>query len=77
MRIRYTPLKLFKAGTNGYLLKQSTADELPLAIETVLKGQTYLTPGITKPVLETVLSPGQRQLKNSLDSLTQRQREAL
>jgi len=67
----------FKAGVNGYLLKQSAATELPKAIEAVIKGEAYLTPAITKPVLETVLRPGQVELKSSLTVLTPRQREVL
>ncbi|NJL18264.1 MAG: response regulator transcription factor, partial [Nitrospira sp.] len=33
----------FKAGGNGYLLKQSAVSELPQAIEAVLQGKYYLT----------------------------------
>lgn len=67
----------FKAGASGYLLKQSAASELPQAIDAVLKGQTYLTPSITKPVLESVLHRGETELKASLTDLTPRQREVL
>jgi DNA-binding NarL/FixJ family response regulator len=67
----------FKAGANGYLLKQSAASELPQAIAAVLRGQTYLTPAITREVLETTLQPGQLALKHSLSALTPRQREVL
>jgi DNA-binding NarL/FixJ family response regulator len=66
-----------KAGGNGYLLKQSAASELPLAIEAVLNGQTYLTPAITRSVLETALKPNQRELKLAVADLTLRQREVL
>ena len=67
----------FKAGANGYLLKQSAASELPLAIEAVLKGQTYLTPAITRPIVETMLEPSRMELRTSLRDLTPRQREVL
>jgi DNA-binding NarL/FixJ family response regulator len=67
----------FKAGANGYLLKQSAASELPQAIAAVLRGQTYLTPAITREVLETALQPTQPALKHSLSVLTPRQREVL
>ena len=67
----------FKVGAAGYLLKQSAASELPQAIEAVIKGQTYLTPAITKSVLQAALSPDQGQLKSSLANLTGRQREVL
>lgn len=66
-----------RAGASGYLLKQSAATELPQAIEAVLKGQTYLTPAITKPTLEKVSRQGQPAIKNALMDLTPRQREVL
>jgi DNA-binding NarL/FixJ family response regulator len=67
----------FKAGASGYLLKQSAASELPQAIKAVLNGQTYLTPFITKPVLDSMLPSGQPELKDSMNLLTPRQREVL
>ena len=66
-----------KAGGNGYLLKQSAASELPQAIDSVLKGQTYLTPAMTKSVLQAGLQTGQKPLKKALTDLTARQREVL
>lgn len=67
----------FKAGASGYLLKQSAASELPQALAAVLHGQIYLTPAITRQVLETVLQPAQAPLKRSVSALTPRQREVL
>lgn len=66
-----------KAGGNGYLLKQSAASELLMAIEAVLGGQTYLTPAITRPVLDSVLKPDTQALKRTVGDLTPRQREVL
>ena len=66
-----------KAGGSGYLLKQSAAMELPCAIEAVLKGQTYLTPAMTQPILESAMNPARRNLKRALRDLTPRQREVL
>ena len=64
-----------QAGASGYLLKQSAASELPQAIDTVLKGQTYLTPMITRSVLESIGKP--KEMRKSLMDLTSRQREVL
>jgi len=66
-----------QTGASGYLLKQSAASELPQAIETVLRGQTYLTPTITRPVLESMASRNSTELKKTLMQLTPRQREVL
>ncbi|RPH79833.1 MAG: DNA-binding response regulator [Nitrospiraceae bacterium] len=68
----------FQAGASGYLLKRSAASELSLAIRFVLHGQHYLTPSLTKDVLDAVLKPssGERGRPVSL-ALTARQREVL
>jgi RNA polymerase sigma factor (sigma-70 family) len=66
-----------KVGASGYLLKQSAATELSQAIETVLKGQTYLAPAIVRPIFETVSRPAQPEIKTAVMDLTPRQREVL
>ncbi|MDK2744534.1 MAG: response regulator transcription factor [Nitrospira sp. BO4] len=68
----------FKAGGNGYLLKQSAVSELPQAIEAVLQGKYYLTPSIAKPVIEKALKAEEGpSVKGSIAELTPRQREVL
>ena len=68
----------FKAGASGYLLKRSAVTELSQAIQMVLKGHHYITPLMTKGVLQSALhSSGPAPLKSSLSSLTPRQREVL
>ena len=69
----------FQAGACGYLLKRSAASELSLAIKSVLQGQHYLTPLLTKDVLDSVLktSTGERGKKAASAALTARQREVL
>ena len=69
----------FQAGACGYLLKRSAASELSLAIKSVLQGQHYLTPSLTKDVLDSVLKPstGERGKKAAFAALTARQREVL
>jgi len=68
----------FRAGASGYLLKQSAGSELVFAIREVLKGHQYVTPMVTKGVLQAVLSPqDQRPPRESSAALTMRQREIL
>jgi len=62
-----------RAGASGYLLKQAAGDELLSAIRTVLEGRTYLTPMLTKEVLQNLASPE----TTSEPKLTPRQREVL
>jgi DNA-binding NarL/FixJ family response regulator len=66
-----------QAGASGYLLKQSAASELLQAIDTVLKGQTYLTPAITRSVLDAMGKPKPAEPRKTLMELTPRQREVL
>ena len=68
----------FQAGASGFLLKRSAVSELSLAIKSVLQGQQYLTPLLTKDVLAAALKPstGERGKTASMP-LTARQREVL
>ncbi len=68
----------FKVGAAGYLLKQSAADELKQAIQTVLRGQHYMTPSVTKGVMGAALHPIERPVsKRPITALPPRQREVL
>lgn len=71
-------LAALKAGADGYVLKDATHSELMLAIECVLSGKSYLSPGISEKVIEGYLE-GRRTLKPSTawETLTQREREIL
>lgn len=40
-----------RAGAAGYLLKGAATDELELAIRSVARGETYLSPPVSKPVI--------------------------
>lgn len=68
----------FKAGASGYLIKRSAASELKQAIQSVMRGQHYITPLITKDVLSAALHPPEGLArKRPVASLTPRQREVL
>lgn len=45
-------LQALRAGASGYLLKDSATQELELAIRTVMRGETYLSPPVSKQVIE-------------------------
>jgi DNA-binding NarL/FixJ family response regulator len=62
-----------RAGASGFLLKESAGDELISAIRQVLQGRVYLTPALTKDVVERMASPS-AALK---PELTLRQRDVL
>jgi DNA-binding NarL/FixJ family response regulator len=71
-------LATFKAGADGYALKDSTHTELVIAIKSVLMGKPYLSPGISEKVIEGYLE-GRRTLKTrtAYETLTHREREIL
>jgi len=69
-------LSTFRAGADGYALKDSHWNELEIAIRTVLAGRSYVSPGISDKVLEGYWE-GKEDLKSSSpwDTLTHRERE--
>jgi len=71
-------LRALRAGACGYMLKDSAITELKLAIDAVLAGKTYLSPSISRSVIDSYLNrTAAPAWKNSLDLLTPRQREIL
>lgn len=68
--------RALRAGAKGYLLKGARTPELELAITSVARGETYLSPLVSKVILDNVLH-GSNVEPNSLDQLTLRQREVL
>jgi DNA-binding NarL/FixJ family response regulator len=66
----------FKAGASAYLLKRSAARELDQAIESVLKGQYFVTALLTRELV-TSLSEDHTTLFATRQDLTPRQREVL
>ena len=71
-------LTTLQAGADGYVLKDATHDELTMAIESVLDGKTYLSPGVSGKVIEGYLEGKERQIPAStLGLLSQREREVL
>ena len=68
----------FQVGASGYVLKQSDASELLLAIREVLKGRSYVTPLVTSDVLHSLLKPSDQSTPEAVSSqLSPRQKEVL
>ncbi len=63
------------AGASGYLLKSSLTNELRSALRDVLAGRTYLSPAVTKGVLELIGREPSRD--DAWAKLSPRQREVL
>ena len=70
--------QLLRQGVKGYLLKDSIAEELPLAIRSSSQGRVYLSPAISDSVLTTLMMPQPETIPQNLgDLLTSREREVL
>jgi DNA-binding NarL/FixJ family response regulator len=69
-------LRALRAGAVGYLLKDADTAELELAINAVTRGETYLSPAVSKHVTEYVRRVGE-EAHSTLERLTPRQREVL
>jgi two-component system response regulator NreC len=68
--------ELFSLGASGYLLKDSTGTDIIKAINAALNGGTYLSPSISRRVIEDYLSPKKKSSKEDLYSkLSNRERE--
>lgn len=69
-------LQALRAGAAGYMLKDSATAELELALKAVMQGETYLSPPISRQVVEGyVQRVGAEQTAS--DNLTPRQRQVL
>jgi DNA-binding NarL/FixJ family response regulator len=72
-----------RAGVSGYLLKDAAVEELPVLLRAVTRGETYLSPAISKQVVDGFLGRGAAAAgadaagEAAPDALTPRQREIL
>ena len=51
----------FRQGASAYVLKQSGADEFITAVRRVLRGESYLSPLISRETIESLLQPCKHQ----------------
>jgi len=65
------------AGAAGYLLKDSDAEELISAIRAVHRGESILSPAVTRLVIEDYLRWGDIRPQETSNGLTPREREIL
>jgi len=69
--------QMLKAGASGYILKDSAFEELARAIQTVVKGQTYLSPQIAGTVVTEFKRTAKDDDGSAFSVLTEREREVL
>jgi two-component system response regulator NreC len=68
--------RCLEAGAAGYIMKDAPASQLLYAIETVYKGERYLSPNVLKKVMDGYVKNTNRP-QTSYDRLTAREREIL
>ena len=67
--------RAIKAGAAGYVLKDAQPDELERAVRQVARGEPYLSPAVSKYVVQSYARGGDG--RTGLERLTSRQREVL
>src|SRR5258708_22576450 len=66
-------LQALRAGARGYVVKTQAAEDLISAIREILRGETYLSPGLAASVVDAVLE----STNDAADPLTARERHIL
>jgi len=70
--------RALRSGAHGYLLKSAVSEELLLAIRAAVRDEIYLSPAISRTVVEDLLTAGAiAEPVDAFDQLTQREREVL
>lgn len=68
--------QLIETGISGYLLKDSTGADINQAIRSAMNGETYLSPSISKKVLDSYFTPKKSStIEDRFNKLTNRERE--
>lgn len=68
--------ELFRLGASGYLLKDSTGTDIVKAIRAAVKGDKYLSPSISRRVIDEYVSLKRKSVTEDLyGSLSNRERE--
>ena len=68
-------LHALRAGADGYIVKDGASSELAAAIEAVARGETYLSPAVSRVVIAS--SAGRADQTGMVQELTGRQRQVL
>jgi len=79
-------VQALRAGASGYLVKDAALTELEIAVNSVARGETYLSPAVSKHVIDKYIRRTQVDLSDTnieslkvypREKLTSRQREIL
>jgi len=68
--------ELLQTGVSGYLLKESSGRDITMAIQSAMKDEAYLSPSISKLLVDSYLSPRKSSPKEQrYNDLSNRERE--
>lgn len=70
-------MQALRLGAAGYLLKDAAPAELDLAIRAVMRGETWLSSAISRPVVDGYMARVSGEGRDAEGPLTSRQREVL
>ena len=70
--------QVLRAGASGYLVKKAAPEELIMAIRAVSRGESYLSPSISRTVIDEYVRKAEASSQpDDIDLLTNREREVL
>jgi DNA-binding NarL/FixJ family response regulator len=70
--------QILRAGTSGYVVKRAAPSELISAVRAAYRGESFLSPSVSKTVIEEYLRKAEALAgENSYETLTPREREVL
>ncbi|NLI12841.1 response regulator [Pelotomaculum propionicicum] len=69
--------EMFKAGASAYILKDCVFEELISAIHSVMEGNPYVSPALTKMVIKDYIKNLHQDNSSAFEVLTAREREVL
>jgi DNA-binding NarL/FixJ family response regulator len=67
--------RVLRAGARGYIMKEAGGDNLLTAIRQVLRGETYVSPGMAARVLDNLSARRPRGSSSPIEKLTDREFE--
>ena len=70
-------LEALRNGASGYVLKDSSADDLVRAVREVVAGRRYLSPPLSERAIEAYTRKAQETSLDAYEKLTNREREVL
>ena len=70
-------VKMMNAGVRGFIIKESGAEELEVAIREVASGGTYFSQKLLQNIIFKMSSPAEKQIPEKIVKISQREQEVL